>query len=1404
MPIVDQVQLAFAGVNPVGSPEKLQESDCATATNIDFSVEPGAAAVRMGCAKRFTVGTGPIYALWRRYTNNLGDLSPFYIRSNDVVYRGSSTFTAIDTLGSIDNRTGLTSYQGKTFVAVANASKCVSDNGTQVSDWVIATPSGPPGINVPVNTSSLAPTATATFTLIEGTSSGTATTMIEGGTATCDPTTFRLTASATLTTTNLEVIGTASIGPYGYDSINFKFSNPAAVTRIIREYSVGDTSFNARYWGTLDNINSLPAYLDPVLGYYVTDRGVTNQPGRRFTSPQNGKFATSIIPAKNTYATWVMPRQTLTFEPGDATLQPSGWTNIKAVRITIEASSQITASFDKWKIWGDADHPLNDQKEGYHYWETFAEVSSGNIINESPPSAVSTAVRCQAGQATITSTLTYTGAHQPTSLYRVYYRQGGLIYDAYRLGSVAYSATNTYIDKQDDLTLSMKGPDALLNFDTDDLPNNVVCVSEPFYDRIVVGYINQISWSLPGLPGVFPPKSNTAVSHLGDEVYGLVVWPPGMIIVNRDSIYEWHGSNFEGDSQDWVLQRTGAGRGSKASRTIIKTPYGVPILDYDGIYMYQPGQGVETPIGWAMDILGDAFRSAIVTIKGNRTPSVNKGYIFTSCAAWAYNKLYIGVPTGSATTPNTIFVLDFATKKAWWYTYSYNFTSMFYNFAEDELLVGSTDGTIYSIENQLADVDSSGTLVPITWKVRTRTWTSPSDARLENISVEGAGTATVKAIYDSTSTVTLGTLTNTSKDWNILPLTGSIANNVFFELSGTAADASNRSIFTALSFDAIVEPPQVRYFHTEPVIPNVAGESLFDVHYATLDAIGTGTVTATVFVDNAAVMTATITASASAVTNGPLPKLTAFPAETYGKVSYTIYTCSTGLTFKHYNTRVDARPEPPRINYWKSDLQSLDEAIIDAFDVDINPNGTVTAVTYIDNTAVTTSSIVGTNRQSYTTTIPNETYGRTLYVTYAGSSFKHYNTWWHRRPEPDRWTNYVSDKQQFNGEEICDSWVAVVNPLGGSVIGTAMIDGTAAGTATITGTNKVNVVTAIPNETYGRIGYVIYNAVGTGKFKHYLSSFNTRQEPDRVSNFVSDKQGGNEHEWKTFEAVTNCLNNTVLAIVYVDGTIVGTYTLTGNDFLSKTFSLPADTYGRSIWASYTVSGGGKFKHYNTHFDGVEEPDRHTSFHIGPIVYPSGADLRTWVTELNPLSGTAIGTFYIDGTAALTSTFTGARRTSFDTSVDILAGVPQTGTAIDIYYTGGPFKHYKTDVEMTPRPFAKRSWSIRYNKPGGASQLDMPRFWSYDIEVPASGTATITSIWDVDGSPFLTSTMTVTGRQYVDRIPFGPGGRGFLHQQRMASTSEFRVWRSTLDFEQIGVKNLSRRTVRGVPVPDSNN
>ncbi|MBZ4252006.1 hypothetical protein LAJ57_13980, partial [Streptococcus pneumoniae] len=79
----------------------------------DFSFERGAACVRRGSKRLYSVGSDPIYRIARFYNQpNALSSSPFYVACGSAVYRGTgTTFTSIISAGA-NALGGFTSYRG--------------------------------------------------------------------------------------------------------------------------------------------------------------------------------------------------------------------------------------------------------------------------------------------------------------------------------------------------------------------------------------------------------------------------------------------------------------------------------------------------------------------------------------------------------------------------------------------------------------------------------------------------------------------------------------------------------------------------------------------------------------------------------------------------------------------------------------------------------------------------------------------------------------------------------------------------------------------------------------------------------------------------------------------------------------------------------------------------------------------------------------------------------------------------------------------------------------------------------------------------------------------------------------------------------------------------------------------
>jgi hypothetical protein len=233
--------------------------------------------------------------------------------------------------------------------------------------------------------------------------------------------------------------------------------------------------------------------------------------------------------------------------------------------------------------------------------------------------------------------------------------------------------------------------------------------------------------------------------------------------------------------------------------------------------------------------------------------------------------------------------------------------------------------------------------------------------------------------------------------------------------------------------------------------------------------------------------------------------------------------------------------------------------------------------------------------------------------------------------------------------------------------------------------------------------------------------------------------------------------------------------------------------------------------YQAHWEFIPQSQQVTYFITDQIPVPSENYIETWLFD-GDLMGTATvsATLLVNGTALTlagggTSTaLTATPRKIFELT---LPNITVGKTVQAVYRSTLPFKYYDTAFEFEPKPFEKTRWLVTYKRLGGATQMDMARFYAMDLE--GTLTATITSTWFIDGSAFTTNTLTLgstnageptgIGRTYTDQISFPPDGRGYLFEQELSSSQPFRVWKAHLDIDRIGVKGLSRVSLAGTPI-----
>lgn len=1307
-------QVTFNRINAVAPSHTLQDDELQTATNLDLSLGQGALLPRRGCNVFGTVTAGQsLGQIFRNYNlpDNIGG-NQFYVTDGvGSVYRGSAgSWTSIITGGHAD-LSGINSFG--TYAVIASGTKYIKDDGTNATEWIKQRPGTP---TITVNT--LAPMAlsdgTNTFVpFFYGTLSS------AGSTATADSDSAGMTFNLPFASPkNLTLNGTNTIGDFGVHFVDLAFSDPTVVTKITQKWSVGDATY-ANYFTAELNPGQIVAdsaqpdpntLIDSQLAVGTSSVPLAQADRERMIAAirDNNRSAASLITrVSSVFSPLAVARPDFRFV--GRTSDSSGadlWASVYAGIFIIEVSGTCTATIRSATVNGAQNYPLTDIDVGYTWWQTYATLdTSSNKIGESAPSPPSARAKMQSANATVVQTGTATGTiHGITHM--ITYRQGGYTRDAYAVSTVSLG-TYTITDTTNDIQ-ALSIDDVMLReiYNPVDFPGNVVTIAEPWASRVFFGETNKLHWSLPGQIDAFPKTSVAAISNIGDNLKAIIPWPPGLVLVNQYSVFEFTGSDLE--SGDYLVQRSGSKRGSIAPRVAIKTPHGIPLLNYDGLTMYTPGQGIDSEIPWLINDYGDMFKGAAAgdpaALKGSRIPAINRAFILDSSAAYAEGKLYLACATGSATTPNTVYVIDFNTKRAWWYNYQFNIRSLFWDTENSRLFAGTTDGRMMQIETGVNEVTTANVQSSILWKARSKAWSVATENILENVFIEaqGTGPTTMTAGLDGTNTV-FTTWTDTARQWRSYPLNGTFNNLMQFEFDGLTTNGASAAVYQ-LQFDLIPTPPRVTYYRTPFETKDYEGDKLWDVGYydVAIRASGTNTMSAVTFVDGTAVHTATLTASD---THRHVYEKS-FPNETYGRVAFTTFTGT--ASFQPYASQYDSRAEPAKINNYRTDIQSLEENICDAYDTDINPNGTVLATCYVDNTAVATDTITGTNRQSYTNSLARELYGRTIYVLYNGTAFKHYKTWFHLRLEPDRGDSTVSDKKTFN----------------------------------------------------------------------------------------------QELEVKVFKPELNCLGNTVLCTttVEVDGAQTLTvHTATGSERMQYTFSMPLRAFGRNAWAGYQAVSG-VFKHYSTDFDGDPEPPRVTLYRTGPNPFISSNYLKTWLARLDPISGPVTGVLFVDDVALKTATFTGTAQQWFTTGLDLSTlSVLQTGSRWEAVYSGtAKFKHYETKMESEAKPFGKPVWAFTYRKLGGASQIDLARFLSMELE--GTPGATVTWYLDINGTNFATNTTTLgTGPLWYDRIPLPPGGRGYLFEVRLqGGSTNFKTYKVNLDLAQEGIKHLVRRESEGTP------
>jgi len=525
-----------------------------------------------------------------------------------------------------------------------------------------------------------------------------------------------------------------------------------------------------------------------------------------------------------------------------------------------------------------------------------------------------------------------------------------------------------------------------------------------------------------------------------------------------------------------------------------------------------------------------------------------------------------------------------------------------------------------------------------------------------------------------------------------------------------------------------------------------------------------------------------------------------------------------------YGVRWEGLEEPQRLTYLRTPLTTGQSPDMTYWDVGIAlvetyGTGSILGTRFVEGTAVATQTIsTPCPKKSFALAYPLDTFGYSGYTIWnasTGVTFKLYDDHSLTRPEPSDVTQWRSEYYP-TGDVVLDGvlldvWVTPTSgtgTLGVSIVtdngGTVNVS-----TPTLTSTSTQRMtrfISADPSslESLYANQFKIVVLATNATFRAYEVKPSLRKEPEFQTLHITEKVVLQAEAWWQSFTADIAPAATTTATVFVENVAVGTYTITPSGTTSGlitanenlrdgwSFALPSETYGQSAYIKYT----GRFKHYATLWDKEEEPNR-LLFHESPVhALPSENYDKLWIAEINPLGGSVVGVCVVDGVAISTQTLTGTLRKKFELSLPLLSA----GKTIKATYTSSTqFKHYGTDWQFTPKPFGQTTWFVEYRKPGGASTLDMGRFYSFDLEAPTN--TKVVSVWYADGVAYQTNTLTLTQtdqRQWFDRVALPPGMRGRLFYQTLTSTAPIKIWKANLDIDQVGIKGLSRTTIKGVP------
>ena len=501
-------------------------------------------------------------------------------------------------------------------------------------------------------------------------------------------------------------------------------------------------------------------------------------------------------------------------------------------------------------------------------------------------------------------------------------------------GDVAAGDTS-FVSIQDDEDLA-----EILEIDNDRPPPFTALMEHQ--QRIFGLYEDRLYFSKVGFPESFPPQNYIPISTAGDLPIQIRQYDGIPYVWTSGRVFQILGA----DETTYYARPIQCPTGLGAKKSVERGERGIYFLGRDGNLWRLQGGG-------ALNI-SDAHHYALfhgVTQNGIAPLNTAQSAQNTCVGAWHNLRFYFAYPSGSATAPDAMLVIDERTE-TWWRD-SRAFRCLHYDRLGRQLVGSSgTTGQVVQLDIGTTDI---GTAIPITVQPRDEDEQAiEHDKELVQCTVDALTsgvTLTIQAVLDYASTGTaLGTMSSASRQQSAIGT--AVGTTLRGKAIGYRLTASGVVTLYRLVPHVIIYPAVLTSYRSLPLDMGYPGPKILESLQLDLD-LQSGTLTLVLYADGVIVQTRTHT-----TTGRTMVQMVASPLS--GTIFQIGITC-TGTFLLYPGTVTGWIPRPQVLRAYRTpavDFGYPGPKLLENFFLDIDLiSGTLTTNIYVDGSTTAAATI---------------------------------------------------------------------------------------------------------------------------------------------------------------------------------------------------------------------------------------------------------------------------------------------------------------------------------------------------------------------------------------------------------------------------------------------------------------